>query len=36
LSLERRNGYAWYSAGPQQTLDAYAAWSKSRGGSGTP
>jgi PelA/Pel-15E family pectate lyase len=35
LSLERRNGYAWYSAGPQQALDAYAAWSKSRGGSGT-
>jgi len=33
LSLERRNGYAWYSAGPQQALDAYAAWSKSHGGS---
>lgn len=29
LSLERRNGYAWYSAGPQQALDAYATWSKS-------
>jgi PelA/Pel-15E family pectate lyase len=28
LSLERRNGYAWYSAGPQQALDAYAVWSK--------
>jgi PelA/Pel-15E family pectate lyase len=28
LSQERRNGYAWYSAGPQQALDAYAAWSK--------
>ena len=28
LSAERRNGYAWYSAGPQQALDAYAAWSK--------
>jgi len=28
LSLERRNGYAWYSAGPQQALDAYATWSK--------
>lgn len=27
LSLERRNGYAWYSSGPQQALDAYAAWS---------
>jgi PelA/Pel-15E family pectate lyase len=33
LSLERRNGYAWYSAGPQHALDAYAAWSKSHGGS---
>jgi PelA/Pel-15E family pectate lyase len=28
LSLERRNGYAWYSAGPQTALDGYAAWSK--------
>ena len=28
LSLERRNGYAWYSAGPQQAIDAYAAWSQ--------
>lgn len=28
LSLERRNGYAWYSAGPQKALDAYAAWSQ--------
>ena len=35
LSPERRNGYAWYSAGPQQALDAYAAWSKSHGGSET-
>jgi PelA/Pel-15E family pectate lyase len=35
LSLERRNGYAWYSGGPQQALDAYAAWSKSHGGSET-
>jgi len=35
LSLERRNGYAWYSAGPQQALDAYATWSKSHGGTGT-
>jgi PelA/Pel-15E family pectate lyase len=34
LSLERRNGYAWYSAGPQQALDTFAAWSKSHGGSG--
>jgi PelA/Pel-15E family pectate lyase len=35
LSLERRNGYAWYSAGPQQALDAYATWSKTHDGSGT-
>lgn len=28
LSLERRNGYAWYSAGPQQALDAYDVWSR--------
>jgi PelA/Pel-15E family pectate lyase len=28
LSLERRNGYAWYSAGEQSTIDAYAAWAK--------
>jgi PelA/Pel-15E family pectate lyase len=34
LSLERRNGYAWYSAGPQQALDAYATWSKEHGSSG--
>ncbi len=26
LSLERRNGYAWYGNGPAQALDAYAAW----------
>ena len=26
LSLERRNGYAWYSNGEQQTIDRYAAW----------
>jgi PelA/Pel-15E family pectate lyase len=31
LSLERRNGYAWYSAGPQQALDAYTAWNKDHG-----
>ena len=35
LSPERRNGYAWYSAGPQQALNAYAAWSKNHGGSET-
>jgi PelA/Pel-15E family pectate lyase len=31
LSAERRNGYAWYSTGPQQALDAYVVWSKSHG-----
>ena len=35
LSLERRNGYAWYSAGPQQALDAYSGWSKSHPSNGT-
>ncbi len=34
LSLERRNGYAWYSAGPQQALDAYPIWSKDHGNGG--
>jgi len=34
LSQERRNGYAGYSAGPQQALDAYATWSKSHDSSG--
>ncbi|HEX9199794.1 MAG TPA: pectate lyase [Acidobacteriaceae bacterium] len=29
LSLERRNGYAWYSNGEQKTIDNYAAWNKS-------
>jgi PelA/Pel-15E family pectate lyase len=28
ISLERRNGYAWYSNGPQRALDAYATWTK--------
>jgi PelA/Pel-15E family pectate lyase len=28
LTLERRNGYAWYSAGAKEALDAYAAWKK--------
>lgn len=28
LTLERRNGYAWYGTGPQQALEAYAEWSK--------
>ena len=26
LSLERRNGYQWYSSGPQHALDVYATW----------
>jgi PelA/Pel-15E family pectate lyase len=28
LSMERRNGYAWYSNGEQKTVDDYAAWAK--------
>ena len=28
LTLERRNGYAWYSGGEQKVLDRYAVWSK--------
>lgn len=28
ISLERRNGYAWYSPGPQRALDAYTEWTK--------
>jgi PelA/Pel-15E family pectate lyase len=28
LSLERRNGYAWYSSGPQNAIDVYEKWSK--------
>ncbi|HWT51676.1 MAG TPA: pectate lyase [Caulobacter sp.] len=27
ISKGRRNGYSWYSAGPQKALDAYAQWS---------
>ena len=26
LTLERRNGYAWFSSSPQRALDAYARW----------
>jgi PelA/Pel-15E family pectate lyase len=26
ISKGRRNGYSWYSAGPQKALDAYARW----------
>jgi PelA/Pel-15E family pectate lyase len=29
LSLERRNGYSWYNAAPQEALDRYAEWRKS-------
>jgi PelA/Pel-15E family pectate lyase len=28
LTLERRNGYAWYSAGAKEALDAYEQWQK--------
>ncbi len=35
LSLERRNGYAWFSTGPQKALDAYGVWSRSHDGSET-
>ena len=31
LSFERRNGYAWYSAGPQNVIDAYAKWTTQPG-----
>jgi PelA/Pel-15E family pectate lyase len=34
LSLERRNGYAWYSNGEQKTIDDYGAWCKTNGVSG--
>jgi len=26
LSVERRNGYAWYGSGPEKALKTYAAW----------
>ena len=29
ISAERRNGYSWYNAAPQQALDRYATWCKS-------
>lgn len=28
ISAERRNGYAWYSAGPQQAIEVYVGWMK--------
>ena len=31
LSLERRNGYSWWSNGEQKTVDHYAAWAKANG-----
>ncbi|OYU42499.1 MAG: pectate lyase, partial [Burkholderiales bacterium PBB4] len=30
LSLERRNGYAWYGVGPVKALEAYAVWKQRR------
>ena len=30
ISLERRNGYAWYGDGPKRVLEEYADWQKSR------
>lgn len=33
LTLERRNGYAWYSAGPQEAIDRFDAWARSQPGS---
>jgi hypothetical protein len=26
LTVERKNGYAWYSGGAKEALDAYEAW----------
>jgi PelA/Pel-15E family pectate lyase len=31
LSLERRNGYSWWSNGEQKTVDRYADWAKANG-----
>jgi PelA/Pel-15E family pectate lyase len=31
LTLERRNGYSWWSGGEQKTIDNYAAWAKTNG-----
>jgi PelA/Pel-15E family pectate lyase len=28
LTVERKNGYAWYSGGAKEALDAYAVWKK--------
>ncbi len=32
LSLERRNGYAWYSSSSQRALDRHAQWSREQAG----
>jgi PelA/Pel-15E family pectate lyase len=31
LSLERRNGYSWWSNGEQKAIDHYAGWAKTNG-----
>jgi PelA/Pel-15E family pectate lyase len=30
ISLERRNGYSWYNAGPKAALERYAGWNAKR------
>jgi PelA/Pel-15E family pectate lyase len=30
ISLERRNGYSWYNAGPKAALDRFAQWNAAR------
>ena len=32
LTLERRNGYAWFNTSPKKALDAYATWKKAHPG----
>lgn len=32
ISLERRNGYAWYGKDPEQVLEEYASWKLKHGG----
>jgi PelA/Pel-15E family pectate lyase len=36
LSEERRDGYSWYNASPQEALNRYAAWSLSHPPKATP
>jgi PelA/Pel-15E family pectate lyase len=31
ISLERRNGYAWFGTGPQRALAQYARWQQAAG-----